>query len=385
VSVVLTDTLQRLSRIVPSEVPVLSVYLHTRAHDEHRREGVRVFLRNESRHAAGMAGGAAEAELAWIMEQGERIVSEALHPEAESIALFAGGAPALREMIPLAVAVPNSFAVADTPRLRPLLSALTETPRVLVVFVDGERARLITVGDDGRTHEFVLEHADMVVGHHRRGGWALLLQSKYDKHMHVHRDQHFKAVAEAVATTVARYGTTAIVLAGEPQIRATFRSHIPPVIAKTIVGEIAGAHYELPRTLAARALDVIRLAAGSAQGMSLDAVLVEAGGGGRAAAGVDAVMEAVNRGTIERLYLLDAFAESGAVCSACGALQRGGVPGCRWCGKPVHAIDLGEAMARRVLAAGGAVEGVRVHAGLAGGGGVAALLRYVPASQRALR
>jgi hypothetical protein len=55
---------------------------------------------------------------------------------------------------------------------------------------------------------------------------------------------------------------------------------------------------------------------------------------------------------------------------------------CRWCGKAVGVVDLGEAMARQVLAAGGAVEGVRVHAGLDACGGVAALLRYAPASRR---
>jgi protein required for attachment to host cells len=379
---VLTGTLQRLARVVPSETPVISVYLHTRGHDEHRRERVRVFLKNECRRLAAMAAGGAEAELAWITEQGERIVSEALYPEAESVALFAGGAPALQEAIPLAVAVPDTFVVADTPRLRPLVTAVAETPHALVVFVDGERARLITLSDDGTTDEVVLEHSDAVVGHHRRGGWALLLQSKYDKHMRVHRDRHFTAIAEALAATAGRYGTTAVVLAGEPQMLATFRPHVPPPLAKTIVGEIAGAHYEPAAAFAARALDVIRLAAGSAQALSVDGVLVEAGGGGRAAAGVDAVLDAVNRGTIERLYLLEEFAESGATCGACAAVQRGAALVCRWCGKPTRAIDLGEAMVHHVLAAGGMVQGVRVHAGLIRAGGVAALLRYVPVGPR---
>jgi hypothetical protein len=40
------------------------------------------------------------------------------------------------------------------------------------------------------------------------------------------------------------------------------------------------------------------------------------------------------------------------------------------------AVDLGEAMVRRVIAAGGDVASVDVHAGLAQAGGVAALLRY---------
>jgi protein required for attachment to host cells len=377
-STVLTDPLHRLAQVAPSQAPVISVYVCTRAHDEHQRGRVRVFLKNERRRVAAMAAGATEADLAWITEQGERIVSQELYPEAESVAMFAGGSPVLRESIPLAVPVEDTLAVADTPRLRPLVAALAGTPRALVVFVDAERARLITLGDDGGTEEILLEHPDVVVGHHRRGGFALLLQSKYDKHMRVHRDRHFDAVAEALATTVARFGTTAIVLAGEPRARAVFRPYLSPAVAEAIVGEVAGTQYEPAATLAARAREVIRLVAGSEQAMSTDVVLVAAGAGGRAAAGMEATLEAVNRGTVDRLYLLDAFADAGATCGTCAALQHGAPGACRWCGKPTKATDLGEAMVQRVLAAGGSVEAVRVHGGLAREGGVAALLRYAP-------
>jgi protein required for attachment to host cells len=374
--------LQRLAQVVPTDQPVISVYLHTRVHDEHHRDRVRVFVENESRRVAAMAAGATEAELAWIRDQAEQIANGVLYAQAESVALFAGGSPALRETILLAVPVPDTFAVGDTPRLRPLVSALTGTPRGLVVFIDGERARLITTGEDGSADEVVLQHDDMVVGHHRRGGWALLLQSKYAKHLQVHRDRHFAAVAEALVDTVARYGTTAIVLAGEPQLRAAFRAYLSPDVARAIIGEIAAAHYEPAAALVSRALAVISLAAGSAQGVSLDAALVDAGAGGRAAAGVDATLEAVNAGNVMCLYLLDQFADDGAVCTACAAVQRGGVGHCRWCGKAVRGIDLGEALAQRVLAAGGSVEGVRAHAGLASSHGIAAVLRYAPVPQR---
>jgi hypothetical protein len=161
-------------------------------------------------------------------------------------------------------------------------------------------------------------------------------------------------------------------------MRAVFRAHVPAALAGAIVGEIAGTRYEPAATLAARAQDVIRLVAGSEQAGSVDAVLVQAGAGGRAAAGLDATLDAANRGTVERLYLLAAFDEAGAMCGACGALQRGAAVACRWCGKPARAVDLGEAMVQRVLAAGGTVQSVRVHGGLARAGGVTALLRYAP-------
>jgi hypothetical protein len=67
--------------------------------------------------------------------------------------------------------------VAETPRLRPLIDALAETPRAAVVFIDSERARFIALTEQEVGEEVILESTD-AVGHHRRGGWAMLLQSR---------------------------------------------------------------------------------------------------------------------------------------------------------------------------------------------------------------
>jgi peptide subunit release factor 1 (eRF1) len=277
------------------------------------------------------------------------------------------------------VAFHDSFTVADTPRLRPLVEALAAAPRAVVLFVDGESARFITLTQEGVAEEVTLETTD-VVGHHRRGGWAMLLQSRYQRHLQVHRARHFEAVAEALAAMIEQAALPAVVLAGEPRNLAVFRTHVPSRLTERIVGTIAGARYETSSVFARRALDLVRHLASGEMASALDTVLAEAGGGGRAAAGVDATVEAVNRGTAERLYLLERFEEAGRVCSACGALQRAPSNACRWCAKPTLSIELGEAMVRRVIAGGGAVESVSVHAGLDRAGGVAARLRYAPAS-----
>src|SRR5262245_9871803 len=150
---------------------------------------------------------------------------------------------------------------------------------------------------------------------------------------------------------------------------------MPPTVAGRIAGTVAGAHYEPAAALAGRALELIRRARESDQAATVGSILVDAEGRGRAAAGVDATLEAVNRG---RLYVLRSWNESGLTCPACGALQRGAGDACRWCGKPTATVDLGEEMVRRVLVADGIVESTTVHAGLERAGGVAARLRYRP-------
>jgi peptide subunit release factor 1 (eRF1) len=207
----------------------------------------------------------------------------------------------------------------------------------------------------------------------------MLLQSRYQRHIQEHRARHFEAVAHALGGMVEQQGLRAVVLAGEPRNLAVFRGHLPPTAAARIVGTIAGAHYEAARALASRALELIRHITASDQAATVDSVLVEADGGGRAAAGVAATVEVVNRGNVDRLYILKNWDEVGRVCPACGALQSRENTTCRWCGKPTRDISLGEEMVRRVLAADGTVESTAAHAGLERAGGIAALLRYAPA------
>jgi peptide subunit release factor 1 (eRF1) len=370
----LSARLAELARTPAGPGPVISVYLDTRWTDEHQRERVRVFLKNEIRKAAGMSAGQLEAQLAWIGAEGEAIVSQEAHPGAAGVAMFAGGA-GLREVFPVAVPFRDTFAVADTPRLRPLVTALADAPRAAVLFVDGESARLVAVTEQGAGEEIALETTD-VVGQHRRGGWLLLLQSRYQRHIHEHRARHFEAVARALADLVGLSGLRAIVLAGESRNLAVFRGHLSTRLAALIAGDVAGSRHEPSSVLVQRAVELIRHRVAGDTAATLDALLAEAAGGGRAAAGVEAAVDAVNRGTVQRLHLLQSYDETGRACAACHALQRGASPGCRWCGKATMSVDLAEAMVRRVLATGGEVESVTAHDGLGRAGGVAALLRY---------
>jgi peptide subunit release factor 1 (eRF1) len=369
--------LQQLARLAPGRAPVISVYLDTRWTDEHQRERVRVFLKNETRKAAAMAAGRLEDELAWIAAQGERLVRQEFHPDAAGVAMFVGGSGDMREILSFAVPFTDTFTMADIPRLRPLVAALGEAPRAAVLFVDGESARVIALTEQGAADEIALETTD-VIGQHRRGGWLLLLQSRYQRHIHELRKRHFDAVADALAAAVDHYGLRAIVLAGEARNLAVFRTQVPPRLAGRIVGNVAGARYEPSSVLAERALALIRHRNAGEEAAALDSVLVDAEGGGRASAGVDATVDAVNRGTVDRLYLLQTYEEDGRVCSRCHALQRAATAVCQWCSAVTNPMELGEAMVRCVLAADGDVASVDGHEGLARVGGVAALLRYPP-------
>jgi peptide subunit release factor 1 (eRF1) len=366
------DRLAALVRLESRQPPIVSVYLDTAWRDEHQRDRTRVFLAGELR-AARARGGADPTDLAWVEERGAALVDQREVPDADGVALFACQAVGLREVLPVRVQLEPRFVVAPRAYVRPLAALVDGFPPSLVVFVDGKRARFVPVHPDGRGEELVLESE--VPGHHRRGGWAQLAMSRWARHIEWHRDEHLAAVARTLVDLVEAQAITWIVLAGQPEVLARLRSLLPVRVAGRVAGTIRGARWEAADALLERA--VARLAAREARDAALEAeaVLVEAAKSGRAVAGLAATLEAVRRRAVHRLYLLAGFSAPGAACERCDALQEVTGP-CRLCGGPTDGVELGEAMAERVLASGGWIRRIPAHDGLAAVGGVAARLRY---------
>ncbi len=368
----LSEQLAELARIGGAPAPVVSVYLDTRWADEQQRERVRVFLAAELKRAR--SGPALAADLDWIAAEGEAIVSQASHVDARGVVLFACEPLGLRTMLPMRLPLDNLFVVADAPQLRPLVELAEEAPTTLVVLVDAESARLVEVRADGIGRE--VELASEVPGHHRQGGWQLIAQSRYQRHIIGQRTHHHDAVAAAVTELVDGAGVERIVLAGETRAVAVFRARLEDRIAARVAGAIAGARHEPSSALVERAEALLSAHRALGEAGRVDAALTEAAKGGRAVAALEDVLEAAGRGAVRRLYLARAFREDGAECGVCGGLQPGPRVACRRCGAATKAVELGEALVRRVLGADGDVETVDAHAGLAAAGGVAALLRY---------
>jgi peptide subunit release factor 1 (eRF1) len=371
----LRDRLTELARIESATTPVVSVYLNTWWADEHERDRARIFLKNELRRAREPGVPHAHAaDLDWIEEQGTNVIQQTRFPDAHGVALFACQDRSLREILPMQVPFEDRMVVAATPFLLPLVAAIEELPGAVVVFIDTGHARLVPLDPTGQGQEVVLE-AD-VPGRHRQGGWALLAQSRYQRHIQDHRDRHFDAVGHSLAALVEEHGVERIVLAGEPRNVALFRKSLAAPLAGKIVGAVEGARDESSSTFVTRAIELLGHVEGQRHSESVDAVLTEAAKSRQAVAGLDATLEAINRGAVHRLYIARSFTSPGQACGACRALASGEASPCRYCGGETTRVDLGQFMSDRVLAAGGRVDVIEGHADLARAGGVAALLRY---------
>jgi peptide subunit release factor 1 (eRF1) len=371
----LAEQIVRLSKLKASTGPVVSVYLNTRWTDEHQRERTRLFLKNELRRVREASSGAGLADaLEWIEAEGEALISRASHADAHGVALFACSALGLREVIPVGALLENTVVVADRPFLRPLAAAAGEMPPTIVVFIDAESARLIPVLDGAPGEEVRLESE--VPGHHRRGGWAQLALGHYQRHIEERRGRHVEGVADALRRLVEEHGVERIVIAGNSDSTAALRRALSSTVAARMAGIVSGRRHEPASELVARAGELIGRVAVQEVDAVVDGLLTEAAKGGHAAASLEGVLEAVQRGAVDRLYLAREFREHGRVCTGCAALQPGTESTCRQCRQPTSPVELSEAMVARTMAAGGGVTIVDGHAALRAIGGVAAHLRF---------
>ncbi len=371
----LKTRMAELARMEPVPTLVVSVYLNTHWADEHQRARVRIFLKNElARVREARTPRPAEADLRWIEAEGDALLSQTTGPEARGVALFACEAVGLREIVSSRAPFENMLGVAETPLLRPLAELAELAPPALVVFVDTDLARLLFVPPVGAGEEVVL-HGD-VSGHRGPGGWEQMAQSRYRRHIQDHRARHFQAVAETLIGLADTHDARRIVLAGDTRNVAAFRKELPPRVADFIVGTVTGAHYEPADVIVGRAAEYLSHAEAEREAAAVDAVLTTAAKRGKATAGLDATLEAVNRGAVHRLNLLRGWSAPGRRCTGCGRLQGGFSWACPACGREATTVELAEAMTRRVLASGGSVGTIETHQPLAAAGGIGAELRF---------
>ena len=125
--------------------------------------------------------------------------------------------------------------MSNEPHLYPLARVLDQYPRYAVLVADTHRSRIVVVAANN------VETTEQVTGtktrRHKMGGWS---QARYQRHIENYHQQHAKEVAETLTRLVRDEGIGAIVIAGDN-------------VAVPLVRD------ELPKDIAARVVDVVKL------------------------------------------------------------------------------------------------------------------------------
>ncbi len=313
---------------------------------------------------------------------------EALGTPPRGVAIFAAQGGEFVRTVPVPVRVKPAIFWGATPYLRPLLAALDEFERTLVVLLDKERARFFRVFLE-RIEE-IADIEDVHPARHRQtggapshvavdwqqGGWA---RGAIPRHEEMHVLWHAKRAADALARLADRERVDRILAGGTPEVVAEFRRLLPKPLRGRVAGEVHVPMYAPPSEVLA-AVKVAEEAAERAAEERLIDDLVEQVGSGRGLFGLADVTAAVNEQRVYLLVVAEGMQAPGSRCARCGLLStQAEATVCPACGEPMTRVtDLVEALAERVLDQNGRVEEVRGHAAerLQARGGIAALARY---------
>jgi peptide chain release factor subunit 1 len=288
------------------------------------------------------------------------------------LALFSSTGPGLWKEVELPQSVRDRLSVAPRPQLLPLEAVLESFESFCTALVDGKKARVfMTVG--GQIEE-VSEILDDVPGRHDQGGWA---QARLQRHIKDHIQRHLKHVADVLLQQQQEHGFDHLILAGPDEVVAELERELHDYVRRTVVGRVT-----LPMT--ARAIDVLERTLAIEEELqtkrewqAVDRLVSEIGSAtGRAVAGFEDTIGALESGRVETLIVAFGLEASGVRCTRCGHLSTGG-DRCTVCGGEFEeAPDLVEEAMELALRQRCEVETVQDVPGLSTVGGIGALLRF---------
>jgi peptide subunit release factor 1 (eRF1) len=352
----ITDaTVRRLAELRPG-CPVLSLYLDLDPSEfgtqVARASAIRSLLDDARREIERAdADHAARAALRSDLERVERFFAggEFSAKGTRGLAIFSGAPAGLFETIALGRPVETRVVVNDAPYVEPLLQA--GDPRDwLVVLVNRRDARFFR-GNAERLDE-VGRLSDDVHRRHDQGGWS---QANYERSIDNEVDQHVQRVAEDVGRRFRRAPFERLLVGGPeelvPRLEARLSGPVRERAAGRVDVDVPNASPDQVRAAAAprfeaderrrerEALD--RLAQGVGSGPE---------GAGRAVAGLEAVLDALEQRRVEILLYDEGYAPPGK-----------------------HVL---EAAVEAALAQAAQVLPVRHHPDLGPLGGIGAVLRF---------
>ena len=373
-----TATLRRLSALQPERGKVLSLYLNLDPSDfgtpSARASAITSLLDEAGRRAR--ENGFAHEEAAALREDVERVRrffdEEFSAKGAASLALFACGPAGLFEALRLPRPVESGAVIDDTPWVEPL-ARLGTRERLCVALVSRRTGRILRGGRESL--EEVAAVRDDVHGWHDQGGWS---QARYQRGIEKEVEDHLQRVCARLFEDWKRAPFDRLVVGATPELFPVFEHHLHPYVRETLAGrldidvEVSG-----PDDVARVAEPLLDELDRERERTALERLQAGLGSDGRAAAGLELVLSALNERRVETLLFADGHTAPGLSCPRCGWLGTG-AERCPLDGTPVDRREdvLEDAITAAVLQSAEPLA-VRHHRDdLAPHGGVAAVLRF---------
>jgi peptide chain release factor subunit 1 len=308
------DLVRRLADVHPERGRVLSVFLNLDpaqfATPAARSTAISSVL-TEAAHRVDEAEGLDHDEREALKTDVER-VREALQAGdiaqngTRAVAVYACSPADLLEVVRLRRPVESTVVLDRAPYVEPLM-ADAAAERWCVVLANRRNARFF-VGD-GHGLEETDRVEDDVHSQHDQGGWS---QARYQRGVEKEKDDHLVHVADVAFAAYKARGFDRLLIGAPDELVNELKAKLHPYLRERIVGrlqiDVENSNVDDVRSAAAAAIeDWTR----RCERTALDRLTEGVGRGGRGAAGLAAVLEALNEQRVEILLVAEGFRSPG--------------------------------------------------------------------------
>ena len=371
------DHLRRLAEIKPKRGRVLSVILNLDpaefATPPARSTAVTSVL-TQAAHRIDEAAGLDHDERSALKEDVERVrealmASDLAQNGTRAVAVYACKPADLLEVVRITRPVESTVVLDRSPYLEPLVAEAHEE-RWCVLLANRRNARFF-VGGGGRLEETDRVEDD-VHSQHDQGGWS---QARYQRGVEKEKDDHLVHVADVAFGAYKERGFDRLLVGAPDELVGELEQKLHPYLRERIAARL---HLDVENS----SIEDVRAAANAAiddwrqrvEREALDRLAEGVGRGGRGAAGLAAVLQALNEQRVDTLLVGETFRSAGGREPETGMLYPGdhgpGDQELERCENIVEpAIEKAIEQSARVIK-------VRYHDDLGPLGGIGAVLRY---------
>jgi peptide chain release factor subunit 1 len=316
------DRLRRLAQTRPEHGKVLSLFLNLDPSEyaTHTARGseIRSLLDRAGRLVRDEPGldHSQRAALREDLDRVERFLDDGLDARgAHGIALYASGPAGLFEALKLPQPVDHEPVLAATPYLGPL-AAIGAGERWCVLLVNRRSARLFCGSRDHLDELELIE--DDVHGQHDQGGWS---QARYQRSVEKDVESHLKHVASVAFERLKDDLPTGLIVGAPHELVGDVEAMLHPYLRERLAGRIdLDVQVASPDEVQSAAAGRIAEAARAQEDDALARLNEALAKGGRGAAGLSDVLQALVERRVETLLVDDGLTAPGVRCPADGWL-----------------------------------------------------------------
>jgi len=261
-------------------------------------------------------------------------------------------------------------------QLKPLAALLGAQPALCVVMVDRQRARFFDLRLDVLRENGAIVH--MLPRSASSYGYNGYEAGHAERRVAEEALQHFKAVSERLRANLEK-GTWERLIVGCHDVNwPEFESHFHPYVKQRLIGrfsaDVASVSNEEIRDHAGALLKQWIPEQASTKASE---ALEFAKGNGRGVAGLRRVLQALEGGEVQTIFLTENYSARAVECPHCGHLDAHLIASCIACGRPTHELaDVCDAIIPIAIRRNIELFYLKEHDGLDRAGNIAALLRF---------